>query len=133
MEFAKRRGVNVVAFTSTSEAKGWISTNQDFLSQNDSGKHIRVISDNSRIELDPRTNGVFHNINAGETITRYLRGLLLQLPILIYCCASLPYTRYVESYTMAGSTTLDSVVEDYILSLSRRTSDDDDWIGFAVA
>jgi hypothetical protein len=98
-----------------------------------------VISDNARIEFDSSstpssslssTAQAQYNFSAGETIVRYLRGRLYEMPVLIYCGVSIPYTQYVEGYATCGSTTWANVVTDYIRALKDGRTDDEGWKGF---
>jgi hypothetical protein len=110
-----------------------------FLHANDTGSRIRVISDNARIEFDPSPSPpssvssagqAQFNFSAGETIMRYLRGHLYEVPVLIYCGVSIPYTQYVEGYATCGSTTSSTVVWNYIRALKDGKTDDMGWKGF---
>jgi len=137
MQFAEELGVCVVSITSTHDAKEWIDMNLDFLRANNTGSRIRVISDNARIEsLDPSTPTASppeetYNFSAGESIIRYLRGnFLTEIPILICCGGSIPYTKYVENYELCGSTCVMSVAEGFVRALKDGRVDDEEWRGW---
>jgi len=143
MRYAETLGIHVVSVTSTVSAKEWIEANSDFLRSNDMASRVRVISDNARIEFDPSQTPASsqmtsiqtqvlaqYNFSAGESIVRYLRGHLYELPVLIYCGQSIPYTQYVEGYAMSGSTVRSSVVRKYIKALKDGKTDDEGWRGF---
>ncbi|OCH92759.1 hypothetical protein OBBRIDRAFT_410484 [Obba rivulosa] len=131
VENATRLGITVYSLPSTAAAKAWIDANQEMLWEAEAAHRLRFISDNYRMETG-RERGDFLNLSAGETILRYLRGRLFAAPVLIYCGASIPTTRYVLSYKQAGSTVSYDVCMAYITALADGRTDDTSWEDFDV-
>ena len=102
----------------------------DFLRANDTPSRIRFVSDNARYESTTPQAGHFLNLAAGESLLRFLRGRHFNLPVLIFCGVSLPYTTYVRQFEHAGSTTSAQVVRNYALALANGKNDDEGWVRF---
>lgn len=148
IERAQEMGVHVIHLTSTAIAKAWIeenhgeiiylyqrptmrtnTTNSGFLKANDKGSHIRIISDNVRLE-SMASNGPYLNPFAGQNILRFMRGRLLAAPVLIYAGLSIRSTGFVTEFTAASSTSDQRVCQQYISSLAARVDDDNGRQGF---
>jgi len=130
IEFAQKLGIQVIQLESTSEAKFWIDSNDEFLRQNDHPFRLRIISDNVRLESH-RGAGEYLNPTAGESILRYVRGRQYNIPILIYTGASIDATTYVLDYDMAGSTSDPDMCLQFLTAFSQQ-DDDLSWKGFSA-
>ncbi|KAA1475246.1 hypothetical protein DENSPDRAFT_416105 [Dentipellis sp. KUC8613] len=129
---AERQGIELILLTSTASAKVWAEENEARLRQADYANRLRFISDNCRWEATDEGGGVVENLTAGEAILRYLRGRLYHAPVLIYCGYSILQTKYVLSFSRAGSTTQARVTLEYIRALGRGESQDRAWEYFNI-
>lgn len=137
---AKELGITVLEFLGTAEAKVWIDENlgnssrkhfneEDFLLAHNSGDKIRFITDNVRFEAGD--SGPFLNPRAGDDILRYIRGRrLTEIPLLVFCGYSLPMTKYVEQFNLAGSCNKPHLVQSYIEGLQEGVDDSSRWAKF---
>jgi len=104
----------------------------DYLKKNDGPNNFRFISNQIRLEVDPK--GVLRkNKKAGNEITKFIRDEGLKAPILI--CTSkqqIDSTRYVQSYPNTGSLTESDkkVVDEYLESLGARRKGETGWMKF---
>jgi len=97
IDYAKAKGISVILLKSTAEAKEWVQENPDITDQEDPSK-LRVVTINVRQSANTSLE-----INAGEEIVRFLRGLRCQAPILVYC-GDLKFAQYVEKYDGVSAT-----------------------------
>jgi hypothetical protein len=95
---------------------------------------IRIITDNVRAEkvyTENDDSSVFFNTRSGEDTLRYIRGRgLTDIPVLVFTFGSIPLTRYVEEFALAGSTIKNQVVRVYIKGLTGEGNDSALWKGF---
>ncbi|KAF9529012.1 hypothetical protein CPB83DRAFT_893970 [Crepidotus variabilis] len=129
IQHADSIGIQVIELNSTAEAKAWVQANLEFIRENDQPSRLRFISDNVRRETNERV-GDYLNVDAGQSILRFLREQSINAPVLIYTSASIDSTRYVESFGAAGSTTSAEVCLRYIENLSARKNNDVGWQEF---
>ncbi|PPQ80707.1 hypothetical protein CVT25_001827 [Psilocybe cyanescens] len=129
---ARLLGIMVIELSSTAIAKAWVEANLDFLREIDHPSSLRFISDNVRLETNPR-EGLFLNQTAGQNFLQYLRARFFEAPVLIYTGLSIGSTTYVNSYEAAGSTTDIRTVLRYITSLGAGHGEDNLWKGFKGA
>jgi len=75
---------------------------------------------------------LIENLNAGEDITRFIRGEGLKAPILISTTSrAIRWTRYVEKYPNTGSVGGSyEILDKYVAALSARRKDDKAWMKF---
>jgi len=128
MSYAGNLGIQIVTVKSTDAAKEWVDSNSDFLKSEDVTNQIRVISDNTRMEVDALDESNQQNrlnYHAGRDVIRHLRTNQHNFPVLIFC-QGITFTRFVETYSMCGSTSSTDVVKSYIRALSKG-KDDTKW------
>ncbi|KIM78351.1 hypothetical protein PILCRDRAFT_596073 [Piloderma croceum F 1598] len=132
VELARECGIEVFQFYSTASAKAWIVANEAELRLKEESHLLRFITDNARWENDnsPNQEQDFLNLAAGEQILRFLRGRQYRSPVLVYCCFSIEFTRYVLAYERAGSTSWMSLCSAFIEAFGRGEMDDDGWEGY---
>jgi hypothetical protein len=136
ISYARRIGIQVHTFKSTTETEIWIDRHigrnrlwsyvhyLDFLRKhnNDATVSMRFVTDVVRYEDDG--GGMKLNIEAGFTIVKYLRQRLSSIPILVRTDATnVESTKFVTEFSLAGSTSADKVVKQYIDELAGRAED----------
>ena len=94
---------------------------------------LRFISDNlQRNSTGPDESDTFLNLTSGEMVIRHLRGRQFDSPILI-SCTKIRGTRYVETYSNAGSTSDLSVCRRYLEAMvGRAGKPGEKWTGFSL-
>jgi len=91
IDYATKKGICVVSLSSTAEAKQWITNHPEVVDVEEPHK-IHIITDNARHGKD-----TVLDMNAGEDITRFVRGRRSTAPILVYC-GDLNFTKYANKY-----------------------------------
>jgi hypothetical protein len=70
------------------------------------------------------------SFSSGQSVVRYIRGYgYHHIPILIHT-TRVDYTRYVENYSLCGSSYSANIVKRYIKALKDGVVTDTEWIGF---
>ncbi|KAG7092679.1 hypothetical protein E1B28_009013 [Marasmius oreades] len=129
LEYAKSLNIEIVPFVTTDAAKLWITSNEIILRRMEGAHLLRFISDNSRLEGPFYVGGPQQlNRGAGKQFLEFVRSNGYLSPFLIVC-RNVGATRYVCDHENAGSTRDPQVLQNFLVFLAERRSNDNSWKG----
>ncbi|KAF5317701.1 hypothetical protein D9619_012641 [Psilocybe cf. subviscida] len=122
-------GIKVLQFASATGTKSWLRLNREFLKQNDSAGHVRILVNQVLFERHDDTHMPNVNDGAGQEVCAAVRDAGLSLPVLVYTTPdNIDATRWVKDFPQAGSVGGNHLVyTSYISALAAGKVDDSLW------